>query len=270
MLGRIIKYEWKGTARILLPIQAIVLILSLLARFQIQPVISTSYRYYSASSRIFGAVSNTIIFAYIVVLIIANAFTFIYLFQNYYRTMFKDAGYLTHTLPVKTPTILHGKFIMNFIWILISIVVAMLSMLIAFWSGDFFGFMGEVVNAVVRESQSWNHSFVWYIIMTLLLVLGCIASTILEFYLCMSVGQLAQKHHLLAGVGTFFAIYIIQKIVANIFLGLQGGIGVLLFESSLDELIDKIYVWGLIEYMIIIVVCYILTRLITTNKLNLE
>ncbi len=270
MLAKIIKYEWKSTARILIPVQIIVLILSLLARFQVQPVLSTSYRYYSTFGRVSGALSSTIIIAYLLVLVLANAFTFIYLLISYYKSMFKDAGYLTHTLPVATPTILCGKFIMNFIWVLLSIIIGYVSMLIAFWSGSFIGFMSEVVNTVVSESRYWAHSFAWYIIIGILILLSVIAAAILEFYFCMNVAQLAKKHHLLAGVGAFFIIYIVKRVVNNIFLSFYGGLGVLLFESSMDELLDKTYVTVLVEHFAVIVICYILSRIILTRKLNIE
>lgn len=70
---------------------------------------------------------------------LAAAFGLIFLpFNDYRKRFFKDQGYLTHTLPVKTSTLILGKIICDLILLILMVIVYAFSLIIA--SGDFYIF----------------------------------------------------------------------------------------------------------------------------------
>lgn len=129
MLGKCIKNEftnrWRHVAAILgglLAFSVLVFILNELA----ENVIFNTY---------FHVIVKIIIVVY-VCSFLAAAFGLIFLpFNDYRKRFFKDQGYLTHTLPVKTSTLILGKIICDLILLILMVIVYAFSLIIA--SGDF-------------------------------------------------------------------------------------------------------------------------------------
>lgn len=129
MLGKCIKNEfinrWRHVAGILgglLGFSVLVFILDELAK----NVIYNNY---------FHMIVKIIIVVYFCSFFAAS-FGLIFLpFNDYRRRFFKDQGYLTHTLPVKTSTLILGKIICDLILLILMVIVFAFSLIIA--SGDF-------------------------------------------------------------------------------------------------------------------------------------
>lgn len=129
MLGKCIKNEftnrWRHVAAILgglLAFSVLVFILNELA----ENVIFNTY---------FHTIVKIIIAVYFCSFL-AAAFGLIFLpFNDYRKRFFKDQGYLTHTLPVKTSTLILGKIVCDLILLILMVIVYAFSLIIA--SGDF-------------------------------------------------------------------------------------------------------------------------------------
>lgn len=109
MLGRLIKNEFISTSHILggLYLAALIAIL-----FSIGSTL--------AKSDIMGALSGIILVLLGAVLIIV---TFVFIIQNFNKSLYGDQGYLSFTLPVKSRNLLFAKLFSSFTWMLLSYVV---------------------------------------------------------------------------------------------------------------------------------------------------
>ncbi|MDD3866557.1 MAG: hypothetical protein PHX55_02975, partial [Eubacteriales bacterium] len=50
--------------------------------------------------------------------------TYVVVVMRYYKSLYSDEGYLTHTLPVKAGSLLGSKVLTSFIWLILSYLVA--------------------------------------------------------------------------------------------------------------------------------------------------
>ncbi len=118
MLGKLIKHEFRHSARYTMSIYIAVL--------AIGGVVALSLL---SSSSMLGVMSC---FALYAAGFIALIVTLVSIIKNFYDTLFGRQGYLTLTLPVKCSTLLISKIIVSFIWVIIGFAVMALTLLVIF------------------------------------------------------------------------------------------------------------------------------------------
>ena len=146
MLGKLLKYEWKGTYKIVLILLLVLLGATLFASLGLVGLV----KYMSGSSADggeMGAVFATMFLFMTIgiyfVSVIGISYTLqIYQGVHFYKTMYTDEGYLTHTLPVTANQILFSKTLMAGCWNLIvwfamgiSMVILMASLMFGLAEG---------------------------------------------------------------------------------------------------------------------------------------
>ena len=92
MLGKLIKYEFKGTARLYLPFFALLVLLTVVNRFSLQFSVS--------HSEIMEIPSVLAMMLYIVAVIAIFVIAMVATVQRFYKNFMTDEGYLMFTLPV--------------------------------------------------------------------------------------------------------------------------------------------------------------------------
>ncbi|MEG1477897.1 MAG: hypothetical protein RSC20_00065 [Clostridiales bacterium] len=209
MLGKLLKYEFKATGRVLVPIYILMLLAALVGGFTFGPNAGT--------------------FSMIIIMIFAGlatasiVLTIIITVQRFNNNLLTDEGYLMFTLPVSTTKLILSKLIVAFCWCLIGTIagilcgIAMGSQAIP-WSevGFFFKELTRLFSMI-----TWKD---WVLVIEF--IVGSMVSYIifvLVIYASLSVSQLpfACKHRKIASLGTFFIIYIIYSsmsgIIGNVF-----------------------------------------------------
>lgn len=93
MLGKLIKYDLKSLNRFLVMIHALLLLTALLVRYFLTGQIHSS----TPQNSLLLALSITL---YVLILIAVSFATAIIITIRFYKNLFSDEGYLTHTLPV--------------------------------------------------------------------------------------------------------------------------------------------------------------------------
>ena len=110
MLGKLIKHEWKSTYKmgcLMLVVIALITVFGWLA-FQTPMWKSLSRNDFSFGwLDIFGFLT---LMMYVLLLVGVNFGILIYLGVRFYKTMYTDEGYLTHTLPVESTSCLSARF----------------------------------------------------------------------------------------------------------------------------------------------------------------
>lgn len=269
MLSKLLKYEFKATGRIFLPLYGALLIISVLERIYMG---FTTNHMDTIVSTILGAILPTLFGAIIVAMFVV---TFIMMIQRFYKNLLGREGYLMFTLPVSTSGLIWSKLIAVVVWTILSIIAAVLAFGIIFLNmSDVSAIFGQVGDLVCKVfGIGWGGAAVEAVI----LILAIFVSGILCVYLSLAIGQLSSKRKILCAVGAYIGINVI---INNVILVIIAGIGDMeLFQNAvaaalhgMSEIqITNIVMIGFILFFVIqAVVYFLITRYLLTKKLNLE
>ena len=198
---------------------------------------------------------------------------------RFYKNMYSAEGYLTFTLPVTNSQHIFVKLAGAMICEVVCALTVILAWVIVIPGFDFYN--ESIIGDLLAFFEGFPHIFV--IIFTLiieyvLLMLVSMASTMLLYYACMTVGQLAKKNRILLAVGVYFAYYAVTQSASTIFgivfalLETVGGFGVVT-QFMTDNMVATLYIIGAIGIVLnagVAVLFWFITQKIMTKKLNLE
>lgn len=207
MLTKLLKYEFKACARMLLPMYGALIILSLINGLNMR--LDTGYNF------IFG-LSITLTSALCFAIAICS---FLLIIQRFWRNLLKDEGYLMFTLPVKTSHLIWSKLISGIFWVCVSGLVGVSALLIWFaplnWNviKDAFAHLPELILYAKQQLAAFNMSLPLSIVQCILMLLLFSVYQILIIYCSMAVGQLplVSKHRVLASFGAYLLIHFLLQ-----------------------------------------------------------
>lgn len=213
MLGRLIKYEFKATARTFLPLYGVLLLLAGLNRLFME---------FKFQNFAFGIpqILSWILYGCIIVAIFV--ISLLVMIQRFYRNLLKEEGYLMFTLPVPPRNHIFSKLIVSMVWMLGSILVTILSVgILSVGSGMF----TSLVRGLVEMQQNFNGdvALFWLTMLNFLVMVLCsLASSILMIYCAISLGQLFNQHRVAAAFGCYVGIYMVMQAVNTILMLIVG------------------------------------------------
>lgn len=230
MLGKLLKHEWKRTWKVggmmLLGLVLVSFFGWLSFQAPLWQSMSDSSRYTGAT--VWDLLSFGILFMYIIMLIGLNYGMLIYMGVNFYKTMYTDEGYLTHTLPVSKHQILVSKILNSGLWVLLmaagvflSVMVLMASMVGAFmpegysWAEVWSMIEPELgyVNDMFREVFGMSMNGYFAMLLLVSLISPFCSMTIL--FGAISMGQLFSKHRVLMAIVSYVGIMIVANIISS-------------------------------------------------------
>ena len=220
MLGKLLKYEMKGTGRTLVPFYGLMLLLAVITR------IFNGINIHKFST--LGEIAMGIVaFAYGLTMASVMMLTAFLVIQRFYRTVYGDEGYLTHTLPVKSRDIIISKTVSAFLWIVLSAVVAFASVMII-------GYQAGMWNDLIYTINYWRDEIMLSRILgsgANMLLLGAFAliSTTLMIYMSISIGQIF-KRKLIGSLGAFIGV----SFIVNTITGIIGNSGIIDSWMNID------------------------------------
>lgn len=296
MLGKLFKHEWKGTYRtgcLMLVALVGITFLSWLA-FQ-SPMWRTLYGnndYYQANFGIsmLNLASTFTLILYFVLLVAVPIGTTAYLAVRFYRTMYTDEGYLTHTLPVKEGQLMAVKTLISSLWLLIvslGVILSVFALMVflinailppeytfaEFWEEFRRIYETEMRDVLAMMEKEMGISFRGYFIYTVIsLVLGSFTS-IMTLFGAISIGQLFAKHRVLMAIVSYILVRIITGIFAS---AVESLFAASLAGSARDSLtavgsyLNANLIIALVLNLIFAVLLYLVSWLVNTRKLNLE
>lgn len=279
MLGKVFKYEMKSLARWFLPLLAGFFAVTLLCKFSFE---MTSFG--GTPSRIAAVIA--VLFAMLYGLFVAALFvlTAVFIVVHFYKTMTGGCGYLSHTLPVKTRTLIHAKLLTAIVWPLIACAVLALSVLILVLGhispGEIFGILRSMmqdVSLMFRQMAAELHiSLPLFVAEWWICLIASLISAPLMVYVSIAMGQLFLKHRLLCSVLVFFGIYAVLQIVTTAAILAIGG-GSMLLAGGTDQgpqwqaSVIQLFMLAMVFLSVgPAVVYYMATNYIFSKKLNLE
>lgn len=263
MLRKLLKYEIKATARILLPLYLVVLLFGFINRF-LNPFNAIEA---SNSFNLHAVLSMFSIILYIGLIVGIIVMTFIIMIQRFYKNLLGDEGYLMFTLPVRSWEHIISKLLVSMLWIILSFLTVICSILIIANINNLFGELSNVINSIRNYIGNAG----------LLLIPICllveITYSIVTIYDAISLGHLFTKHKLLASFGAYIVLYIISQITFGVFMLVYATTNLNLFTNKATPTPSQIIIFAASAtclYLLLAVGNFILTNVILKKRLNLE
>ena len=290
MLGKLLKYEFKATARIFLLMYVALLALALLNA----AVIPFNGRAFFSFMDVFGDTIHAFAlslsaFLYILVATGVIIITFVIIVVRFYR-MLGNEGYLWFTLPVTANQHLLSKLIAAFVWSIASSIAIIISVLVLMLPT---GYLNELHRIPELWSQLVSYGFnpgLWLGCAVLLLFASWLCST-LQFYAAISIGPNLVKSRFGGSVLAYIMLYVAVQILTTIeLLALAGPIGnqatalVRMADShylsidissisSIAEATNRLMIFStasiVLSSLVIAVAFYFLSHFFLSRKLNL-
>lgn len=276
MLGKLIKHEWKSTYRMGCLILLITLAVTFLGWLSFQ---SPMWRHLSEDSYnvAFGMLdflSIMVLLMYAIMLVGISYGIQIYLGVHFYKTMYTDQGYLTHTLPVGKHQLLESKILVSGLWLMIVYIAVFLSGMIV---------MGSMGGAIMPAGYTWSDFWkelspalselfelfgMNYSFYLLLLVLSAIAGPFVSVTIlfgAVTMGQLFNRARALMAILCYLGVSLVNGIVASVVQAL------LAFGTwGYDTMVDVSTLSSLTVQLIAAVLLYFASYQIITKRLNME
>lgn len=232
MLSKLIKHEWKATWKLPAGICIFEIIMTAIGCMMFRAPMWQSISSGRVYDRLYPSdvISMITFFTYMITLICATFAITIYFACRFYKNLYTDEGYLTHTLPVTPRQLIISKMLISTIWSFIVSILTVLSTLVMM--GSFIVSLGvnshELMDAF-RElgwtAQAANDIFIQYsggispVLFLLIMIISFIVGSFscnLIIYVCISIGQLVKKHKVAAAIIAYLVYSGIVSIVSSI------------------------------------------------------
>jgi len=265
MLGKLLKHEYKATARTYLALYAGMLAVAIFTR--IMYFGGTQFSFFAVGS-IAGLTMTALGVGAIAVA------TIILTTQRFKRNLLGDEGYLMFTLPVTTDGLLLSKLIVAVSWFVAGIVMALVALSVA---------IPAAADTIISELEGFVIQFTqdgatgWSISGMILLHLGIlalIAAFVLSIYAAHALAMRATRFRGLASFGIWLLIWVVAQVAGAI--GLRALEALMMdaryaMENGMIHMRD--FQTSLAVFLFCVVgstVLYLVTRVMLKKNLNLE
>ena len=289
MLGKLIKHEWRGTYRVgclmMLLMAGITFFGWLAFQSPMWKELSGNSDSYSVTMEagILNILSVFTLLLYFVMLIVVHVGIVVYLAVHFYKTVYTDEGYLTHTLPVTKHQLLFSKILVGGLWTMIIYAMVYLSVILLgasligailpdgytfarFWSES-----GELIAELRMEMErQFGLNFVIYTVFILLSLLIGPFIAMATVYGAISLGQLFTRHRVLMAIVSYIGIGILNGILGAVVQSVIGLDDVIQTSTDLGSYFDVSLITSFGLNLIIAVALYMASWLVMTRKLNME
>lgn len=278
MLGKLIKYECRDTAKLILVTYAALAIATVMGGLSFHQLNS---RALWATSKLAETVFIILFAIYLIAIVGIFIGVFIYLCSRYYKTMYSAQGYLIHTLPVNPVSVLTAKLLTAFLWMFFTTVLAVLSFFIMLGIGTGENILSEILNYNYFNNLFSTNAFRLlgmtpaFFISYLFLSLFCsILYYILFVYASMAVGQLFQTGRTGFSILAGFCFYLLKQLCGTIALTVTNYTGIFsVLSASSEEMgsaLRSIMLAGLFITVFLIALFYLVCVYVNKKRLNLE
>lgn len=208
---------------------------------------------------------------YVVTLIAVVVVSFTYLCVRFYQTMYSAQGYLTHTLPVKTTSVLNVKVLVSAGYLYLTIALCLLSIFIICMvktSGEAYGILkialAQTISEFAAEAQMPKAAAA--VSLAVSLMFGMLNAMLL-FFAGSSIGQLFSRSKAAYGIAASIVLYYLVQIISIVLVG----VGYLVTRGLEEQNYMK---WAVAAAVVMVlffsVLYYMISRVIATRHLNLE
>lgn len=265
MLSKLLKFEMKATARVFLPLIAVMLAYT-----------GVFKAIYAISSGKWGAPLIISFVIYWMILTGLMVMTYVVTIQRFYKNLLSDEGYLMFTLPAKPWKHITSKLLLSMMWTLGSAIAAIISIFIIAVDSSFINNIHEVLTQIKDFFGEFDDSVALFILEMLALGTIGLASNALIIYASIAVGHLVSKHRVLTSLGAYIAMNAITQILFAVTVIILGNILPMNHLSavydfhSMDPTIHYMMLYAIVFMGLLSGGYFILVNYILARHLNLE
>ena len=261
MLAKLMKYDIKKMMRVLLYLYVIALVLAGITRFiniwsDIQAVFILG--------QVFAGITYSAIAS-----ILVN--TFVHILIVFISGFYRDASYLTHTLPVNKSKLLLSKFLSSLLVILASIVVCALSLIIMFFSNEFFDGLRILIETIV---VGFNMPIGLFLAFVFLLIFVQICSMMSMGFTAVVLGNKYNSKRVLKGLLWFALFYfgatILTVLVSVIIFAIGGNLAELGATVLSQGAFTTLLIICTVAYAIYAVAFYLICNKLFNKGVNVD
>lgn len=210
MTGKLIKYEIRSSVRLIGLIWVALLAVSVLLAV-VMGIFDRLMEAHGAIAVLGKLLSIIPPLLYVGIFIAMFVITVLIVLLRFYRGLLGDEGYLMHTLPVKPWQLITAKGIVAAGVVIVSSIVAALSVMILVGSDDFSGMMkgiGSLLKSLANEPK-----YILVVIEGVIIMVLSALQSVYRIYAAMAIGQLVDKHRALASLAAYIAINIALTVI---------------------------------------------------------
>lgn len=260
MLTKLLKKDFRATSRNYLPLMIGFIILSILCKVLLE------FGLRSSRTNEFLRITLIIFLSLYVIYIVGYyIMTYVFMVSDFYKTMVSEQGYLTHTLPVKTSTLINSKLLVAVFWQFTTSVLIILSFMLLL--------TGHISDASIQQSfyefessigLFWG-TYIWFMLVSM--VIGAFSGPLM-FYASIAIGHLFGKHRIIGAIVSYLGIYTVMQVFCTF---VMIAMGYSIYNSNSLSLIFKSYMWFAIIFSTVTsIIFYVITELVFRKQLNLE
>lgn len=233
MLGKLIRYDAKIQFKFLGGVSLICLIISLFAG--ITGKLSDAY----SKLFILDMLSYISFALWILSMILMVCGVFIYAVVFFRRNLFRDEGYLMHTIPVTETQLFMSKLLTSTLAVYASFVVAFVCLCLATMRVDFYI---DEIKALIPESGVIGGGAFWTLTIASLIL--SVPSYLCQFFASIAIGytwKIKSGKHVnrdLLSVAVFAILYVIQQVLGLVQMFGYFFVWLKPFEGGLEERLD--------------------------------
>lgn len=207
MFGTLMKHEWKSSWRVLGLINIIFVAATLFGCAFLGLDVKFS------NPQIKGYVNTILLTMYILMFVALMLIGTLYFVVHFYKNVYSSEGYLTHTLPVTHVQILNSRILISLIWMFITSVIGLLSVVALVFAYGKAQVIGPFREAFSMISQ-YHAGGVAACFMLLLFV--STLQKMLSYYFCISLGQLSNRNKVGWSIVAFVVLSVISSVAAQV------------------------------------------------------
>lgn len=279
MLRKLIKYDFKALSRYLIVIHAMLLITAVLGRLLfVGRLMSDPGRLSNA-----GAIATIIgIIIYVILFMTAVFGTMLMIAICFYKNLYSDEGYLTHTLPVTRGQLLISKTVSGSVWMLLDMMMIILSLFILVLTrpvlDSFSSSWDELLSAMGFPASTGYGKIL--LAFAVLFIVSAVGNVVL-IYVSITIGQLFSNHRVLGAVVVYFVINTIVSIICSIagtvysmssFIHAadESSFVMMVNDGVIYQVYARLFLFSLVLEIILAIGAYTVTYLLMQKKLNLN
>lgn len=297
MLGKLMKYEWKNIWRagtlMLLGMFVVTVIGCVVLRMPGGLVAEIADGNDINAAQSWFVVSSFVatLILYVIMLLASTWGMLIFLGIRFYRSMYTDEGYLSHTLPVTANQLFLSKVLVSGAWYLfltigigisvMALVVSLmtgllnvgeLSSVMTQYNGNIWEFLTDAFYEIGRayEDEMGINLLHYGITLLLTYVAGPFIAMVTLFG-ALTIGQLSFKHKGFMGILAYAGVTILSSIIGStVQSAFMFGTNVMSSQSGISVSANSAYDINVITSLLLAAIMYGVSYYIMNKKLNLD
>ena len=297
MLGKLMKYEWKniwkaGTLMLLgmLVVTVIGCVVLRMPGGVVTGLLDNNDINATQSWFVLSSFVATLIL-YVIMLLASTWGMLIFLGIRFYRSMYTDEGYLSHTLPVTANQLFLSKVLVSGVWYLfitigigISVVALIVSLMTGLlnigelssvltqYNGNIWEFMADAFYELGRTyEEEMGINLLHYGITLLLTYVAGPFITMVTLFGALTIGQLSSKHKGFMGILVYAGVTILSSIIGStVQSAFMFGANVANSASGITVSTNSAYDINVITSLLLAAIMYGVSYYIMNRKLNLD